>query len=101
MRRSTLLFAPLLLAAMTACTTGGTGAPANPVAAPVVGFVTDLAAFERFIATGPTPAEFRRVYPDVTLVLPGDIATKEFRMNNSRYFAEVDADGRIRGGRFS
>jgi hypothetical protein len=32
--------------------------------------------------------------------MPGDITTKEMRLNNSRYFAELDADGRIVGGRF-
>lgn len=67
---------------------------------PVPGYVTDVPAFERFIALRPTPEEFRRVYPDVTLVLPGQIATKELRLNNSRYFAELDEDGRIIGGRF-
>ncbi|WP_366449853.1 hypothetical protein [Fontimonas thermophila] len=67
---------------------------------PVPGYVTDVPVFERFIALRPTPEEFRRVYPDVTLVLPGQIATKELRLNNSRYFAELDEDGRIIGGRF-
>ncbi len=71
-----------------------------PAAAPVSGFVTDLAAFERFIAAQPTAAQFRAAYPDVQLVMPGDITTKEFRMNNSRYFAQFDADGRITGGKF-
>ena len=67
---------------------------------PLRGKVTDMTAFERYIATKPTPAQFRAQYPDLTLVLPGDIATKEFRMDNSRYFAELDADGRIVGGKF-
>lgn len=67
---------------------------------PVAGYVTDLAAFQRFIAGKPTPAQFRARYPDVKLVLPGEIATREFRMNNSRYFAELDADGRVSGGKF-
>jgi hypothetical protein len=57
-------------------------------------------AFDQFIATRPTPEEFRRVYPDVTLVLPGQIATKELRFNNSRYFAQLDEQNRISGGRF-
>jgi hypothetical protein len=67
---------------------------------PVAGYVTDLAAFQRFIAGKPTPAQFQAAYPDVKLVLPGEIATREFRLNNSRYFAELDADGRISGGKF-
>ncbi|MDP3858778.1 MAG: hypothetical protein Q8Q73_13555 [Stagnimonas sp.] len=67
---------------------------------PVRGFVTDLAAFEQFIAGRPTPAQFQARYPDLVLVLPGQIASKEFRMNNSRYFGQLDAQGRISGGKF-
>ncbi len=66
----------------------------------IPGFVTDMATFEQFIATQPTPAQFRARYPDVTLALPGSINSKEMRMNNSRYFAQLDAAGRITGGRF-
>lgn len=78
-----------------------TVAPAKPAAvAPVHGFVTDLKAFNAFIATHPTPAQFRAAYPDVLLVLPGDVSTRELRTNNSRYFAEQDKDGRITGGKF-
>lgn len=62
--------------------------------------VEDVAAFERFIATRPMPADFRARYPGVALVLPGQIATKEFRSDRSRYFADLDGDGRITGGRF-
>lgn len=75
--------------------------PAPPAPAVVTGYVTDMAAFEAFIATRPTPERFRATYPDVLLVLPGQIATKELRLNNSRYFAELDGEGRITGGRFS
>jgi hypothetical protein len=53
-------------------------------AQPVAGYVTDLPAFEQF----------------VTLVLPGQIASKELRFNNSRYFAQLDDQNRITGGRF-
>ncbi len=67
---------------------------------PVAGFVTDLAAFEQFIATAPTPEQFRARYPDVTLALPGSINSKEMRLNNSRYFAQLDAQGCITGGKF-
>lgn len=67
---------------------------------PVAGYVTDMPAFEEFVAARPAPEEFRRVYPDVTLVLPGQIATKELRFNNSRYFAQLDEQGRITGGKF-
>lgn len=97
-------FNPLLAAlvpALLLLSLGGCvhGAPAQETA-PVPGRVQDLAAFEHFITTRPTPAQFRAHYPDVQLVMPGDITTKEMRLDNSRYFAELDADGRIRGGRF-
>jgi len=75
-------------------------APAAVAPTPVHGFVTDMTAFNTFIATHPTPEQFRAAYPDVLLVLPGDISTREMRSNNSRYFAEVDASGRITGGKF-
>lgn len=93
----------LLLATASACSAPPTQPEAAmPTAneAPVSGFVTDLPAFERFIAGRPTPAQFGARYPDVVLVLPGQIASKEFRMNNSRYFAQLDGEGRISGGRF-
>ncbi|WP_430391961.1 LPS translocon maturation chaperone LptM [Dyella sp. 20L07] len=76
-------------------------APAAP-AAPVVvhGFVTDLKAFTAFIDTHPTPEQFRATYPDVLLITPGMVSTRELRNNNSRYFADLDKDGRITGGKF-
>jgi predicted small lipoprotein YifL len=74
--------------------------PVTPAPGAVHGFVTDMTAFDAFIATHPTPDQFRASYPDVLLVLPGTIATREFRTNNSRYFAELDKDGRISGGKF-
>ncbi|WP_028081169.1 hypothetical protein [Solimonas soli] len=67
---------------------------------PVRGFVTDMDTFKAFVARHPTAEQFRKAYPDVTLILPGQMATREFRMNNSRYFAELDGEGRITGGKF-
>lgn len=93
----TLLLA-LLLGSASACQLATSQPPMSPV--PVAGFVTDLPAFERFIASRPTAEAFRAAYPDVQLVMPGDITTKEFRSNNSRYYAAFDAEGRITGGRF-
>lgn len=88
-----------LACTLAACRTPSAESP--PVAeAPQPGPVRDLAAFERFVATQPTPAQLRARYPDLKLVLPGEIATKELRMDNSRYFAQLDAQGRIVGGRF-
>lgn len=81
-----------------------TAAAATPAAtaAPTVvhGFVTDVTAFNAFIDTHPTPEQFRATYPDVLLVTPGMPSTRELRNNNSRYFAELDAQGRIVGGKF-
>ncbi|WP_199097740.1 lipoprotein [Dyella sp. ASV21] len=74
---------------------------ASPTTAIVVhGFVTDLKAFDAFVATHPTPERFRATYPDVLLVTPGMPSTRELRNNNSRYFAELDEQGRIVGGKF-
>jgi hypothetical protein len=67
---------------------------------PVSGFVTDMAAFESFIATHPTATQFKTAYPDVLLVTPGMITTREMRSNNSRYYGKFDKDGRIVGGNF-
>src|SRR3546814_19316720 len=50
----------------------------------VHGYVTDMNAFDQFIAGKPTPAQFKAAYPDVQLVMPGDIPTREFRLKNSR-----------------
>ena len=67
---------------------------------PRPGTVEQMNPFLHFLETRPTPAEFERVYPDVMLVLPGDIVTQEYRTDNSRFFAELDADGRIHDGEF-
>lgn len=75
----------------------GDTAPAPMV---VSGKVTDLPAFEAFIALKPTPEQFMQRYPDVLLVMPGTIATKEYRTDNSRYFPKLDPEGRIIGGKF-
>ncbi len=71
-----------------------------PADAPVRGKVVDLVGFEGFMLSKPTPAQFHARYPDLQLVLPGQIATKEFRLDHSRYFAQLDAQGRIVGGKF-
>lgn len=97
---SRLLLTLGLLAAALAVNACTTGVPSVNPDAPVPGVVTDRTAFDRFIATRPTPERFRRVYPDVLLVMPIDIATKELRLNHSRYFAQLDGEGRISGGRF-
>ncbi|HXP00711.1 MAG TPA: hypothetical protein VN813_09415 [Luteibacter sp.] len=94
-------FAPIFFlivlggAALSACQTSPAAQPK-----PVAGFVTDVKAFDAFIATRPTPAQFRAAYPDVILVTPDMMTTREMRQNNSRYFPKLDAEGRIVGGSF-
>ncbi|MDQ0009303.1 hypothetical protein J2T07_001480 [Luteibacter jiangsuensis] len=97
MNRFTTLFflAVLGAAAVTACQTAPAAQPK-----PVAGFVTDMKAFDAFIATRPTPEQFRAAYPDVILVTPDMMTTREMRQNNSRYFPKLDAEGRIVGGSF-
>ena len=62
--------------------------------------VTDLDQFASFVAGKPTAVEFRAAYSCVQLVLPGDVTTMEMRYDNSRYYAKLDAYGRIVGGNF-
>jgi hypothetical protein len=97
MHRLAVLFFTAVLggAALVACQTAPSAAPR-----PVAGFVTDMKAFDAFIATKPTPARFHATYPDVMLVTPDMMTTREMRQNNSRYFPKIDADGRIVGGSF-
>ncbi|MGF6711047.1 hypothetical protein QFZ41_002011 [Luteibacter sp. W1I16] len=97
MNRFTSLFFLAVLggAAVTACQTAPAAQPK-----PVAGFVTDMKAFDAFIATRPTPEQFRAAYPDVILVTPDMMTTREMRQNNSRYFPKLDAEGRIVGGSF-
>ena len=87
-------------AAATTVHPAATPAPAPGAQAPVHGYVTDKKAFDAFIATHPTPAQFLATYPDVQLVMPGTITTMEMRTNNSRFFPEQDATGHIVGGNF-
>lgn len=91
------LAAALLAAALlSACQTGAPAAP--PADQAEAAF--DAAKFDAFIATKPTPDQFRATWPGILLVMPDDIATMEYRTDHSRYFAELDAQGRIVGGGF-
>lgn len=95
MRR--ILLCLLLMPALGACSASP---PSIYDPVPVNAKAIDLVPFEKYIKTKPTPEAFRLKYPNVTLVLPGDIASREFRLDRSRYFAELDAEGRVVGGRF-
>lgn len=100
MSRIHLLAATLMALSACAAPPATTTDHQAAMSTPIAGFVTDLPAFEAFIATTPTPDQFKARYPDVTLALPGSINSKELRMNKSRYFATLDAEGRITGGQF-
>jgi hypothetical protein len=97
MHRLAILFFTAVLggAALVACQTSPAAQPR-----PVAGFVTDMKAFDAFIATKPTPEQFHAAYPDVMLVTPDMMTTREMRQNNSRYFPKMDAEGHIVGGSF-
>jgi hypothetical protein len=62
--------------------------------------VSNLQGFEAFIATHPTPEQFKAMYPGVQLMLSGTISTMEMRYDNTRFFPSQDKDGRIIGGDF-
>lgn len=93
-------FLPLIAAGLClgACMTQPAAEPEMGAAPRVV--VSDLRAFDDFIATRPTPEQLRDRYPGLLVVMPGQIATKELRTDNSRYFVDLDEAGRVRGGRF-
>ena len=96
----TALFALALVPCLAACAAPGTAPPDTTTSAPMPGRVTDMKTFGAFIESRPTVEQFRARYPDVVLVQPGEIATKEYRTDNSRYFAQFDVEGRIVGGSF-
>ena len=101
MPRNRLAPALLTLLLLAGCAPAPQAQPTPaPTAAPVRTQVTDLATFEAYIATRPMPDALRARYPGLLVVMPGDITTRELRGDNSRYFAELDAEGRVAGGKF-
>lgn len=60
--------------------------------------MTDISGIPAFIESRPTPEEFAQAFPDVWLVLPGDIVSRSFCSQYYRFIAKLDADGRIKGG---
>ncbi|MGQ0698484.1 MAG: hypothetical protein ACT4PZ_09595 [Panacagrimonas sp.] len=95
---------PLIFLVLTAGLLGACAptppATSAPETRPVRTSITDLDTFNFFILTRPTPLALREQYPGLQVVMPGDITTKELRNDNSRYFVDLDAEGRITGGRF-
>ena len=64
------------------------------------GGVVLMGPFENFIATHPTPDQFKKMYPGVQLMMPGAISSLDIRYDNTRFFPQLDKDGRIIGGDF-
>jgi hypothetical protein len=58
----------------------------------------DISELPAFVASRPTPEEFQQAFPDVWLVLPGDIVSRSVCSQYYRFMAELDAKGRISGG---
>ncbi|WP_293372668.1 hypothetical protein [Nevskia sp.] len=87
----------MLLAADQQAAVPEAAAPINDTPADV----NNRADFDRYIASKPTVAAFQKRYPRVFMVLPGTIATREYRSDRSRYFPELDSEGRIIGGSFN
>jgi hypothetical protein len=58
------------------------------------------ADFKSFLATKPTPAQFHKRYPKVALILFGAESGKSARTDDSRFFAQLDDNGHIVGGKF-
>ena len=58
------------------------------------------ADFKHFIAGKPTPEQFHKRYPSVSLILFGAASGKEARSDGKRFFAQLDRRGRIVGGKF-
>ena len=62
--------------------------------------VTNLASFSNFVATHPTPVEFKKMYPGVQLMMPGAISSLDTRYDNTRFFPQFNGSGQIVGGDF-
>lgn len=77
-------------------------APTGPLVSTTAdgGFYVVQPAFDTFLASRPTPEQFRARYPQIQLVLPGQPTTMELRYDQSRFFADVGVEGRIFDGRF-
>jgi len=60
----------------------------------------DVLPFQQLMATAPDPQTLRDAYPEILVVLPGDIVTEEMRLDQSRFFARLGEDGLIYGGEF-
>lgn len=68
---------------------------ADPLAGSRSTLYADLATMA---AQRPTPEEFQQRFPDLWLVMPGDIVERSTCSPYQRFIARVDIEGRIVGG---
>jgi len=64
------------------------------------GVWVDTVRFRALIGQRPTLDALAQAFPEVTFVGPDQIATMELRFDQSRFFADLDEDGRVTGGHF-
>jgi hypothetical protein len=97
MRLYSLIPIALSASLLAAPATANTPEPAvlDPLAA---GSAKSISELPSFVALRPTPEEFQQAFPDVWLVLPGDIVSRSVCSQYYRFMAELDATGRISGG---
>lgn len=86
-------FSVALLAASVAASASPASTPD-----PAADTAKDMAELPAFVAARPTPEEFQQAFPDVWLILPGDIVSRDVCSQYYRFIAELDPQGRISGG---
>ena len=91
-----LIVLSLSAALLAAPATASTQQPHEPEA--VADVAKDISELPAFVASRPTPEEFQQAFPDVWLILPGDIVSRDVCSQYYRFVAELDTKGRISGG---
>ena len=87
----------LSLAALALAPLGAAHAASNPFACGVI----DAPAFVDYVKNHqPTLVDLKARASCLRIVMPGDVTTMEFRVDNSRFFAQTDEHGRIVDGSF-
>ena len=89
---------PAVLFAFLLAIPAGAATPETSAQASGHGNLDDRSALHAFIQSRPTPEEFQEAYPEIWLILPGDIVSRDVCSQYYRFIAELDANGRIRGG---
>jgi len=92
------ILAPVILCASLLAIPAGAATPEASAQASGNGNLDDRSALHAFVQSRPTPEEFQEAYPDVWLILPGDIVSRDVCSQYYRFIAELDSNGRISGG---